>query len=420
MNTKNIIISIAVVIILGLVGWAYWYFMMGPVAIPVSPTPSEGQPGFQPLNRNTPAGQGGQATSTGELGSTNILTTDKTKLPTLRLLSDTPVGGYGASTTATTTNVLWVDRGRGNVYRASYNSSQIVTLSNTVVPKIFNSIWNKNLTAFIGSLLEDGDLVPTNVYSELVRQGTTTPAKSSLAPYELRGKNIPGNLIGYAASPDKSKLIMVMDESGMGVGYISSFSGQGMTRLFSTPLTQINVAWPTDNAIAISTKGSASYPGFLYLVSPKTGVWSKILGPMAGLSAVVSHDGKYVLYSATGKNSEIQTSIYSIASGTSTDALIKTLADKCAWGNFYKDLVFCGVPSQQMSGIYPDGWYLGSLSSVDKIWQVNAATGEVHLIASLVDQADRTINAFRLDLDPKDKYLFFMNKNDLSLWSLAI
>jgi hypothetical protein len=54
------------------------------------------------------------------------------------------------------------------------------------------------------------------------------------------------------------------------------------------------------------------------------------------------------------------------------------------------------------------------------MWQINAGTGEVHLVSSIIDQADRIIDAYNLGLDPKDDYLLFMNKNDLSLWSLDL
>lgn len=418
MRIKNIILSLLVVIILAAVGWAYWYFLMGPVTVPLATPEPEPTTPYQPLGR---PGPGGSAT-TGSRSPTSTTTVPQavTKpLPTLRLLSDTPVSGFGASTTASTTKVLWVERGRGKVFEARYDSNEISTLSNTIVPKIFTLTWNKNLTAFVGSLFEDGSLTPSTVYAELNRQ-TRATSSSSLAPYELKGRNISGNVMAYAASPDKTQLFMLMNENGTGVGYVSSFSGQNPTRIFTTPLTELNAAWPADGIIAITTKGSASHAGFLYFVNPKTGVWTKILGPVTGLSAIVNHTGKYVFYSATGKNSDTITSIYNIQEKTAAEGLIKTLADKCAWGNFYRELVYCGVPSQLPAAIYPDDWYLGTVSTADKVWQVNAVTGEASQVASLADQSDRLIGIYRPELDSRDKYLFFINKNDLSLWSLDL
>jgi len=157
----------------------------------------------------------------------------------------------------------------------------------------------------------------------------------------------------------------------------------------------------------------------MYFVSPKTGVWSKVLGPTMGLTTKVSHDAKYVLASTGGPDS-VSTKIYTVSTGKSIDAIIRTIADKCVWGNFNKSMFYCAVPNQATSAAYPDDWYKGTISFADKIWQVNASTGEVHLVTSIVDLSDRVIDAFNLGLDTKDEYLYFMNKNDLSLWSFDL
>jgi len=288
---------------------------------------------------------------------------------------------------------------------------------------MYESVWNSKLTAFLGTIFQDGDTAPSTVYARLIKQATSTvtasSSQASVTPYALRGQDVPGILIGYAASPDKSRVFMFMNENGTGAGYISNFDGTGMTKLFSTPLTQVNVDWPTDTAITIVTKGSAKQNGFMYSVSTKTGVWTKVLGPVSGLSAIMSHDGKYVLMSRTDGDG-INTGIYSTSSGTSTDAIIRTLADKCAWGNAYKDTFYCAVPTQLTSATYPDDWYKGVVANTDKLWQIDATTDDTHLISSITDKSDRVIDAFNLGLDAKDKYLFFMNKNDLSLWSLDL
>ena len=423
MTSKAVKTIVIVVILAALGAGAYWYFMVRPFQFPeTTVTPSNGATGFQPIGRTVPFS--GQGTTTAQNNQNKpVQTQNQAPIPTLRELSATPVGGYGAMVTASTTVAEWIDRGRGNVYQAYQNSLIINTLSNTLVPRMYESVWNKGLTAFIGSLLQDGDTAPSAVYAQLIAQATSTASKGtdgSVTPFELRGKNLPSTVTAYAASPDKTKLFMFAVENGKGVGYVSSFDGNSVTKIFTTPLTQVNVDWPSANIIAITTKGSASYNGYLYFVNPKTGVWTKVLGPVVGLSAIVSHDGKYVLASLTGANNNTLISVYSASKKTGTDAGIRTLADKCAWGNFYEDVVYCAVPSTPVSGTYPDDWYSGALSTVDKIWQVDAVTMEVHIVSQLFNQTTRLIDGFNLGLDAKDNYLFFMNKKDLSLWSLDL
>jgi hypothetical protein len=428
-------------IFLIIAGAAYWYFFMRMPADTTGQGSTSGdqQGGFQPFGRPSTGG-GQQNTGGGTIPgvSTTTDTATPAKIPTLRLLSATPVGGYAASTTASTTVIRWVDRGRGNIYETKGDTLTVTTLSNTVVPRIYQSVWNKDASAFIASTLDEAGTSVSSVYADikariLPKVATNTSASSTppqglgvgadgqtITPYELKGKNLPENIIAYAASPKKDKLFMLVNEGGMGTGYISTFDGKSVTQIFTTPLTQLNVEWPEENTIALTTKGTATEGGYLYFVNAKTGTWNKILGPLAGISTRVSSDAKRVIVSTTGSNKNVLTSVYTVADKKGIDAIVRTLADKCVWGNFYKEVVYCATPAQPVDGAYPDDWYAGTISTVDKIWQINGITGEIKLLSSIIDTSNRVIDAFNLGLDQKDDFLFFMNKNNLSLWSLDL
>ncbi len=429
MKPKIIIPIILTVLILA--GAGYWYLFMnsGSGTSETDNTTSTQTPnnGFVPFERspgtniNTPTNpQVGTSTQV-ERPAT------QTKIPTLRLLSNTPIGGYTSSTTASTTLVRWIDRGRGDVYEAKLDSLIVDTLSNTILPKVYESLWNKNATAFIGSMFKDKSDSTAVIYAELkvpaiAKSSTsTTSINPNTAPYELKGKSFPDNMLAYAVSPKKDKIFMFINETGTGVGYISNFDGSSLTRIFDTPLTQVTVEWPEDNNIAITTKSSADQDGFLYFVSPKTGLWKKVLGPTLGLTTKVSHDARYVLVTNTSADKgELRTRFYDIVKNTDEEAVIRTISDKCVWGNFYKNMLYCGVPTKLPEGVYPDDWYKGKLSFSDNIWQMNATDGEVRLIFKLSDTLKAGIDTYNFGLDRNDNYLMFMNKNDLSLWSLDL
>jgi hypothetical protein len=157
----------------------------------------------------------------------------------------------------------------------------------------------------------------------------------------------------------------------------------------------------------------------MYSINPKTGSWIKLLGPIRGLGAKMSKDGKYIAYSKPA-NKSTSLNIYNISKSTTTETYLDTLVDKCVWGNFYKDLIYCAVPFEVTSATYPDEWYKGKVGSADKIWQLNASTGESKLVEKLIGNAGRIIDGWNLGLDDKDNFLFFVNKWDLSLWSLDL
>jgi hypothetical protein len=353
------------------------------------------------------------------------------------MLSSTPVGGATLETISTTTLIRFIDRGRGNIYEASNISSEIKVLSNTILPKVYESVWNKNMNVFIAlSLSESTDKVSA-LYSTLQprfspkqsviptkgTKATTTidiPVDTSLTPYELRGTRFPENIITIAESPKKDKAILIVKEGDMGVGYVATFDGKKMTKLFSTPLTEVVVEWPEENTIALHTRAGAYIGGFLYFVNTKTGAMKKILGPLPGLSTKVSHDAKNVIVSVTGDQKNIRSAVYNIATGRTIDILVNTLAEKCVWSKAFVEDAYCAVPSNIEEGAYPDDWYKGDKSFSDKIWQINSKTGTINMISNLINQADRVIDGIDLKLDDKDKYLIFTNKNDLTLWSLEL
>jgi hypothetical protein len=412
-HSTAIIITLVLVVLLATAAFLY-LFIFKQNTNTSNTTPSDNS-GFSPFGRpssNPQANNSGKNTDQGEQQ-----TPSEVVIPALRLLSATPIGGYGATTTASTSIVHWIDRGRGNILEARGDSLIISTLSNTLLPRVYESIWNKDASGLVASILGDDDSTISTVFASLIPH---MDSSSSTTPYDLRGRALPAGITAYAASPKKDEIFFFVVKNDQGIGYVAPLNGGTAAQLFTTPLTQINVEWPEDNTIAITTKGSANEGGFMYFVNPKTGVWKKIVGPLPGLSTRVSHDARYVLISASGSNNDVLTGIYAVASSTGTDAVIRTLADKCVWGNFYKSIVYCAVPFQPVSGTYPDDWYKGDLSTIDKIWQINATTGEVHLVSSVFDEAKRSIDAFNLGLDSKDDFLYFMNKNDLSFWSLDL
>ena len=336
MKTSSKII-IFIVFLLLIAGGVYWYmFFYGPGNVPTNTTQNNNgnTGGFVPLD-NINNSQRPETNNENPENPTNEQTNGEqssvqTQLPTLRQLSKEPIGGFGASTTASTTIIRWVERGRGNVFESKSDSESIETLSNTILPRVYESIWSNNLESFVGTILSANSDTPNSIYARLNKQSTsTTSTTTNITPFALRGKNLPENTITYAKSPKGDKLFILVKENNQSVGYISNFDGTGITKIFTSPLIQLVAEWPETNTIAITTKAGSSINGYLYFVNPKTGFWKKVLGPIKGLSTKVSKDAKYILASETGKDPIPSTHIYKVGSTTPTETTLRTLAEKC-------------------------------------------------------------------------------------------
>lgn len=394
----------------------YWFLYM---KVPAGETGTEistpTQSGFNPFNR------GSVATNPVSQSTSTATTTEQTqqqnvpiKLAILRQLSETPIGGMSASTTASSTVVRFIDRGVGHIYQADDLSTQIIKVSNTTLPRIYESYWNKNLNVFILRYLkEDSDTI-TNFYAEIRPTGTTT----SVTPYEIKGKYLSPDINQVVVAPTGDRVFTWNIESGRGVGYISGFDEKNKVRVVDTPLTQIMIDWPENNTLTLTTKASASASGYIYTIDTKTGIMKKIFGGVRGLSSAVSKDLKRVLYSRGGNG--VVTSLFNTKDSSSQEVIFKTLADKCIWSTLRKNEVYCAVPTEISTGVYPDDWYKGNVQFVDQIWHLDTITGEVHLLANLLKLSNKLIDATQLTLDPKENFLYFINKRDLTLWSLDL
>ncbi len=414
---KKIIVAIVIILLLA-GGVYYWYYTQNP-DVYLAPDGTETPKGFFPFFRNNvkPPVNNVEPTATSTATSTPDIVTRQ--LPKLRQLSTTPTAGMSASSTASSSVVRFVDRGTGHVSEAFGDREEINKISNTTLPKVYESYWNKNLDVVILRYLKENSDIVTNFYSEIRKTQMTASSTSTLSPYEIRGRYLSQEIDQIVVSPIENKIFSWNIEGGKGIGYISTFDEKNKTKISDIPLTQVNIDWPETSTISITTKGSAISSGYMYSIDTKTGKTKKIFGGVKGLSAKISRDGKKAIYSGTNGDS-IATRLLNIENGTTTEVIFKTLADKCVWSTLRKNEVYCAVPSEIESGVYPDEWYKGSKSFVDQIWHLDTVTGEVHILANLLTLSDKIIDATNLVLDPREDFLYFINKGDLTLWSLDL
>ncbi len=415
MSGKIIKITIVILLLLGVGGGVYyWYYFVQ--------NPTLGENGeildpftFLPFNR-TPAVR----TPVVQVPNTPVdeqpsQPNEPLKLPKLRQLSSTPIAGMAASTTASSSLVRFMDRGTGHVYEASDISNEIKKLSNTTLPKIYESYWNKNLTSLVLRYLRDDSDTVSNFYAELRPTATSTGSTA----YEVKGKYLSPDIGLVAVSPQGDKIFTWNIENGKGMGYTSTFDERNKVRVADTPLTQVIAEWPEANTVTLATKASASAVGYFYSLDIRNGVLKKIIGGFRGLAGKLNKDATRALFSSGGTNT-IKTSYITIKDGVTQEILFKTLADKCVWSTLRKSEVYCAVPTEIENGVYPDDWYKGKISFIDQIWHLDTTTGEVHLLANLLDLSNKLVDATDLVLDPKENFLYFINKRDLTLWSLDL
>jgi hypothetical protein len=78
------------------------------------------------------------------------------------------------------------------------------------------------------------------------------------------------------------------------------------------------------------------------------------------------------------------------------------------------------VPSSGLRAGEPDLWYQGISHYSDRIWRFDVDTDYADVAVDPKKDFNIDIDAEKLFLSPSEDYLFFINKNDLSLWALKL
>ena len=78
------------------------------------------------------------------------------------------------------------------------------------------------------------------------------------------------------------------------------------------------------------------------------------------------------------------------------------------------------MPKPFPDGNYPDTWYQGLVSFSDNIWMINTETMASTLVSDLEKETANKIDVIDMQIDQNSNYLYFINKTNLTFWSLKL
>ena len=408
-KTAKIIIGAIIAVMLSA---GFFAFMIGkkPVAIVDQIGGNEGFP-------NIGSDSGGMSSVGSSEKSFNSLTTTDTSKNILTQLTDNAISGatyYG------TTTVLYMERSTGNIYKINLDGTEKTRLSNTTIPKIFETLWSyksdKIMARYFEDPAKDDIKLKIKTFTASISQMFKATSTSGV---ELKGVALSPTITEIAVSPSEDKIFYLNEtESGLTEGVVADFNNKNQKKIFELPFGEFNATWPTKDSIALLTKPSFDTEGFLYFLNSKTGTLIKVLGNVNGLTTVVSPEGDKIVFSGVGRDG-MESRIYNAKNNTFSDLGFLTLADKCVWGKKNKlpagRMIYCAVPLGAIGSRQPDDWYKGKESFSDELWSKNISTGENKII---LDSFGADI--INISANADDGYLIFINKNDGTLWSLKL
>lgn len=329
-----------------------------------------------------------------------------------------PTSGAGVSTSKTGDVIRFIDKATGHIFETPTDNLVVTKISNTTIPKIYESIWTENAQGVVIRYLKDDNQTIESFYAKL-KSTASSGTEDGSSPQTLEGTFLPQNISTLAVSPQKTQLFYMSESVEGSTGAQSNPDGTKRVELFKSPLREWNVLWPSANIITLTTKPSFSIRGILYFFNKTTSALEKILSA-DGLTTLVSPDVTRVLYSENigGLTS---TSLFNVKTKVVSAFPIQTLVEKCAWSLNEKDVVYCAAPKNGvLFGNLPDEWYQGVTSFEDEIWKIDLGTGSTERLASPSTEAREDVDAINVFVSPKEDLLIFTNKKDDSLWAVRL
>lgn len=297
------------------------------------------------------------------------------------------------------TEVRYIDRQSGNVYSFRIHERVMTRLSNKTLPGIEEANWSLDGSRAFVRFLED-------VGDGQERISTFMLPANGEGGYFLE-QDIEQVLVA------STSIVMRTESTGGSSIAAASIDGTGARALFSSSLRAIRLAFFGSTNFIATTKASASLDGYSFSID-RAGSFTRLLGPLAGLTTLASPDANRLLYTYSDRG-RLVTQVLSLTDRTSVPLPLATLPEKCVWSRDSATL-YCGVPTA-LTGALPDEWYQGVRPFSDRIWKIDLATRVATLVFDPVQLADTQIDAISLTIDSANDVLIFMNKTDGSLWS---
>lgn len=312
----------------------------------------------------------------------------------------TPGGNLGTTSSTTQTmpdvDVRFIDRASGNIYSYIVHARTLTRRSNKTLPGIQTASW-----------VPDGSLAYVQFLTASGSDG------EHVATYALPESGEGGSFLeqdlAEAKVSSSTGLFTLLTSTSGSVGTISKIDGTSPRTLFTSLISSL-IVYPAGSTYFAHTKASSQTFGYGFQIAG--GSFSRILGPLAGLTLLPSPYGKSLLYSYVDSG-VVHLAVIDIKNRTATALPLATLTEKCVWAD--ESTVYCGVPTD-ISGNLPDDWYQGVTAFSDRIWRIDMNARVATLIVDPTQVAKTAIDAVALTIDPKQDVLVFMDKTTGSLW----
>ena len=311
---------------------------------------------------------------------------------------------------ATSTVARFVVQTNGHTFDLVLDSPGAVpkAVSNTTIPGIIKVVWSEKGR---GALMQYLDANILKTVHFLLPQ----PASTTTVP--VRVQFLPEGISSLAVSPDGANVAYLVKTTAGSDGYTANADGGGVKKLFSLPLSQVTIAWPSSGTLLAQSAPSAGVAGVVFSIDAKTGA-NAPLNYALGLTAIADRSFSRVIYQTadTSRSTYVRDTKTGLAKPLSFDPL----PEQCIFGNATSTTMYCATPLAYVPANYLDLRHMGTANTALSIISFNTATGRSTIIATPGTDVGEQADIAEMAISQDDKYLIYIRKGDRSLWAVRL
>ncbi len=411
-SIKKILLVGGLVGVCALVLFTAWYFLFR------QPTPTTNTQtpytinNSQTFTTNNPVG-GGTPTTQGKVDQSAV-GDPNTKI---FKVTDGPVAAavFIELRNPTTTLARYVMQDSGHVLELPLGVPGAIArvVSNTTVPGINNALWVEQGRGLLLQYTDQG--VIKTVYEEFA---TSSNKAATASPSKIQF--LPNNIIGISGAPSGTQIAYLMRAKAGGVvAFTANPDGSKSSALFTFPLSQVLLSWPSQVALLLQTKSASGVPGMAYSVIAKTGSISPLVYANS-LSATANQTFSKVVYQSTPGATRI-TYAHDIKSGRDLELPFNPFPERCVWSAVSTNTMYCAAPLDSTPTNYLDLWHQGLGSVADSIFAFEVGQALGKLVAFPGSKQGGTADSIAsMALSSRNDYLLYTTRGVRALWGVHI
>lgn len=418
LNWKLIAEIIGGVLFAALLVW--FFFLRSPGLEPAETVP---QQTFEQLGAQT------STNATGASGGEDTNVARALQSPTsnqkIFKISDGPVAGavFMQSGRPTTTIARFVMQQNGHVFDLAIDSPGSVSraISNTTIPGASRVTWGMQTVlarqVAATAVLQYIDNETIKSVALVFPQASTTATTTVSAP--VRIQFLPDNIRSIAASPDGTSLAYLVATQSGSDGYVAHADGTNPTKLFSLPISQVSITWPSSGVVLAASKSAAGVPGIVFSINSTSGAVSPILYAQ-GITAIADPSFSQIVYQSITAQSRLSYT-HDTKSNLDRPLSFDPIPEKCVWSTLQASTMFCAVPLSYIGVDYVTQWYQGTASAADTLISYNVQTGQSDIL-TMPGGADGGVpsDIMEMALSADERYLLYVTKGSRSLWGIKL